>query len=210
MDSFGSNGVLTLANVESAENGCASAPAGDLINSNTDADIAADFVQLSGGASTMTLTQLTSAVKLYADPQSQRLNGYCNSSALPGLLVRNIALIQRDYHNRRGSCSSAWHESPNFQNASLHSGKQHRSRFVGSVAAGAQAASRQNPRNVSLPRDHAGSCLSSRGAFEVASEWPGYFLSKWPFSDQDWRSYNRASTSCRHIGAGWMGPGGLL
>ena len=71
MDSLGSNGVLTLASVESAENGCTSAPASDLLDSNTDADITADFTQLSGGGGAMTLAQLTSAIQKNANPQNQ-------------------------------------------------------------------------------------------------------------------------------------------
>src|ERR1700678_2700679 len=86
MDSLGSNGVLSLANVQSAENGCTTAPLRDLINSNTDADIASDFTKLSGGGSTMTLAQLTSAIQGNANPQNQPSNSY-GKVVMPGALT---------------------------------------------------------------------------------------------------------------------------
>jgi hypothetical protein len=83
MDDFGSNGVLTVADVERAENGSTSAAAGD-VNANTNADIEADFAQLSDGATSMTLAQLTSAVKKYTDPQNPQLNNAHGKMLLPG------------------------------------------------------------------------------------------------------------------------------
>jgi hypothetical protein len=62
MAGIGSNGVLTLAEVENAENGTTGAPTS---NSNSDTAIATDFEKLSGGSTTMTATQLTNALQSY-------------------------------------------------------------------------------------------------------------------------------------------------
>jgi hypothetical protein len=83
MGALGSNGVLTLAEVEKAENGRTAAPAGDALDSNTDSDIAADFTQLSGGSSAMTVAQLTSAIQQDANPQNQHPHSY-GKVILPG------------------------------------------------------------------------------------------------------------------------------
>jgi hypothetical protein len=85
MGALGSNGVLTLAEVQNAENGCTAAPAGDALDSNTDSDIAADFTQLSGGSSTMTLAQLTVAIQQDASPQNPHSYGkvICPAPPLP-------------------------------------------------------------------------------------------------------------------------------
>jgi hypothetical protein len=66
IEGVGSNGVLTLAEVENAENGSKGAPTS---NSNSDADIAADFDKMSGEASTMTAAQLASAIQSYVESQ---------------------------------------------------------------------------------------------------------------------------------------------
>jgi hypothetical protein len=66
IEGVGSNGVLTLAEVENAENGTKGAPTS---NSNSDTDIAADFDKMSGGASTMTAAQLAGAIQSYMDSQ---------------------------------------------------------------------------------------------------------------------------------------------
>jgi hypothetical protein len=66
MAGIGSNGVLTLADVENAENGTTGTPTS---NSNSDTTIAADFEKLSGGSTTMTSAQLTNALKSYMATQ---------------------------------------------------------------------------------------------------------------------------------------------
>jgi hypothetical protein len=63
---IGSNGVLTLADVEKAENGSTGAPTS---NSNSDSNIAADFEKMSGGSTTMTATQLANALQSYMATQ---------------------------------------------------------------------------------------------------------------------------------------------
>jgi hypothetical protein len=68
MEAVGSNGVLTLAEVENAENGSAALNATSL-NTNSDADIKADFEKMSGGATTMTAAQLAAAIQSYMDTQ---------------------------------------------------------------------------------------------------------------------------------------------
>jgi hypothetical protein len=67
IEGVGSDGVLTLAEVEKAENGTTGAPTS---NSNSDSDIAADFEKLSGGSTTMTAAQLTKALQSYIASQS--------------------------------------------------------------------------------------------------------------------------------------------
>jgi len=62
IEGVGSDGVLTLAEVENAENGSTGAPTS---NSNSDTDIAADFEKMSGGSTTMTAAQLTNALQSY-------------------------------------------------------------------------------------------------------------------------------------------------
>ena len=66
IEGIGSNGVLTLADVENAENGATGTPTS---NSNSDTTIAADFEKLSGGSTTMTSAQLTNALKSYMATQ---------------------------------------------------------------------------------------------------------------------------------------------
>jgi hypothetical protein len=62
IEGIGSNGVLTLTDVENAENGTTGAPTS---NSNSDTAIATDFEKLSGGSTTMTATQLANALQSY-------------------------------------------------------------------------------------------------------------------------------------------------
>jgi hypothetical protein len=76
INSLGSNGVLTLADVEVAENGSTDADAATSLDSNCDGDIAADFTQLSGGTDTMTASQLASAIQRYMDTQNQHEDGF--------------------------------------------------------------------------------------------------------------------------------------
>jgi len=76
MDSLGSNGVLTLADVEKAENGSTASSAATSPFANSDADIASDFNKLSGGTNTMTLPQLTNAIQQYMNNQSTYSKGF--------------------------------------------------------------------------------------------------------------------------------------
>jgi hypothetical protein len=62
IEGVGSDGVLTLAEAENAENGTAGALTS---NSNSDTDIAADFEKMSGGSTTMTAMQLANALQSY-------------------------------------------------------------------------------------------------------------------------------------------------
>jgi hypothetical protein len=66
IEGVGSDGVLTLAEAENAENGTAGAPTSD---SNSDTDIAADFEKMSGGSTTMTAVQLAKALQSYMTNQ---------------------------------------------------------------------------------------------------------------------------------------------
>jgi hypothetical protein len=54
-----------------------------LLNSNTDADITDDFTQLSGGANTMTLAQLASAIQNHANPENSQPDSY-GKIVMPG------------------------------------------------------------------------------------------------------------------------------
>ena len=76
IDSLGSKGVLTLADVESAENGSTSPGAATSMDANSDSDIAADFSKLTGGTDVMTQSQLTSAIQLYMNTQDERPHGF--------------------------------------------------------------------------------------------------------------------------------------
>jgi hypothetical protein len=76
IDSVGSNGVLTVANVEKAENGSTSASASTSIDSNSYSDIAADFTKLSNGTGELTTAQLTNAIQHYIDTQNLYPNGF--------------------------------------------------------------------------------------------------------------------------------------
>jgi hypothetical protein len=76
MDSLGSKGVLTLAEVEKAENGSTSPGAATSLEDNSYSDVAADFANLSGGSNVMTTSQLTSAIQKYMDTQSQHPYGF--------------------------------------------------------------------------------------------------------------------------------------
>jgi len=76
VDSLGSNGVLTLADVENAENGSTNPAAATSLDSNSDTDIAADFDKLTGGTGVLTASQLTGAIQKYMDNQSQYPNGF--------------------------------------------------------------------------------------------------------------------------------------
>lgn len=62
IEGIGANGVLTLGDVENAENGTPGAPTANL---NSDTTIATDFEKLSGGSTTTTATQLTNALRSY-------------------------------------------------------------------------------------------------------------------------------------------------
>jgi hypothetical protein len=62
IEGLGSNGALTLAEVENAENATTGAPTS---NSNSAAEIAADFEKLSGGSTTLTARQLADALQTY-------------------------------------------------------------------------------------------------------------------------------------------------
>jgi hypothetical protein len=76
MKSLGSDDVLTLADVEKAENGSTAASAVTSPESNSDADIATDFNKLSGGTNAMTVPQLTNAIQQYMDNQNQYSRGF--------------------------------------------------------------------------------------------------------------------------------------
>jgi hypothetical protein len=80
MDSLGSNGVLSLADVEKAENGSTSSAAGTSVDSNPDSAISADFTKLSNGSGQLTLGQLTNAIQHYMDTQNQYPNGFGSRS----------------------------------------------------------------------------------------------------------------------------------
>jgi hypothetical protein len=76
IDSLGSNGVLTVADVENAENGSTSPDASTSLDANSDTDIAADFAKLTGGTGVLTASQLTGAIQKYMDTQSERPKGF--------------------------------------------------------------------------------------------------------------------------------------